>query len=286
MASKKLTPAQKKLIAILFEGDKPYITNANNGIKLHTVGALRERGFVESYITGSIDAAEYHRLVCTGGAEPIPADSRWYLRLTPAGLTLAESLFGSPAPAPSDTPDSSTPETVAGDTVADSAAPVTSVLNSYSALPVSPVASLPVCDHCRESKSTVRTVYHNSTPVMQVCTDCIVDSEPLYDLPLTPVPPATDAQIADALLPFASFDDSDNDSMPSIPAYTPVSAFSDATQLSSTVKAVKTPVITKKERRKQKQVAIRQQYAIAQRPVANVIQIAEILRSMGIEAAA
>jgi hypothetical protein len=32
---------------------------------------------------------------------------------------------------------------------------------------------------------------------------------PLYDIPLTVVPPATDEQIADALLPFAAFDDSE-----------------------------------------------------------------------------
>jgi hypothetical protein len=41
-------------------------------------------------------------------------------------------------------------------------------------------------------------------------------------------------------------------------------ASQDSTQLSSTMKATSAPVITKKQRRKDKQAAIRQQYAIAQ----------------------
>jgi hypothetical protein len=95
--------------------------------------------------------------------------------LSERGLTLAESLFGSPDPAPTDSTDSSTPDNgSAGDTVAATA--LTDDLLTAS----------------REQwNKRTESLIADSTPA------------PLYDIPLTPVAPATDDQIADALLPFA-----------------------------------------------------------------------------------
>lgn len=78
----------------------------------------------------------------------------------------------------------------------------------------------------------------------------------------------TESPVADADIPFASFDSestSDNATMPSIPAYTPDSVVSDTVEVLSSVKAPKAPVMTKKERRKQKQAELRAAYAIRQR---------------------
>ncbi len=97
-------------------------------------------------------------------------------------------------------------------------------------------------------------------------------------------PAPANPSLADAAIPFADTDDelwaaggspftpaidddsdsNDSDNMLSIPAYTPDSVVSEAAQVSSSVKAKNAPTVTKKERRKQKQNAIRQQYQVAQ----------------------
>lgn len=80
-------------------------------------------------------------------------------------------------------------------------------------------------------------------------------------------------------------DSSTPDNMPSDLQHTPDSAVLDDAQVLSSVKAEKTakmPVISKKQRRKEKQAAIRAQYAAHKRPVKPVIQIAEVLRQLGI----
>lgn len=148
--------------------------------------------------------------------------------------------------------------------------------------------------------------------------DLMIALDAMLNTDVTPAP------VADTDIPFASFDDSepvtaldydlldeireagmadleaewagdDDSSEPvNMSPIAPVDTFSSelaGVQLSSTVKAekaAKTPVISKKERRKQKQAAIRAKYAKRERkrPVAPVIQIAEVLRLLGIGQAA
>jgi hypothetical protein len=155
MASKvQLTPAQKR--------------------ELGTINRLGS--VIIFHYSSRKDAKLYQELVKKGYA------ASEYIRVGEYRYTLTElgaSLFAEePDPAPSDTPASSTPEAVAGETVA-------------------PVASTPVCDVCHENKSTVRMCYYNSTPVMLACTDCILDTE--YEAP-----------VADSDIPFAQgMDDSE-----------------------------------------------------------------------------
>jgi hypothetical protein len=287
MASKgfKVTDNQKHVAELLYTFGNLSEGHTGERVSPTRVTELIKKGIVEK----------------TNGTSPI---NYWELRFTAEGQAWADVQFGSnePDPAPDVTPASSTPEAVAGETVA-------------------PVASTPVCDVCHENKSTVRMCYYNSTPVMLACTDCILDTE--YEAPVadsdipfaqgmddsddTPFDDLIDAALsrgdydaydatvkAELIAEWAVRDsepiaDSPDATMPTEPPITAQIQAQEGMQVLSSVnapKAAKTPVITKKQRRKERQAAIRQQYARSKRPVANVINIAEVLRSMGIGAAA